>query len=164
MVDSENGNWVERRARRESTLSKQSLDVFEGLRKAIQDACDSFNAHYVDRGMTGATVEPENGKRIRISHTTPPDRITTIQAVRRSVLVVFDDQALTITSTEVGSDAASQVFRIEADQQRAFAMAGTTEVTADSMSQKILEPILFPNPARRQRPTYAHGDSQGWMS
>jgi len=56
-------NWVERRALRERVLASGSLEVWNHVRAALQDACESFNTNYPTNQVE---CKLENGHRLHI--------------------------------------------------------------------------------------------------
>jgi hypothetical protein len=60
-------NWIEKKYAHEKMLADGAPELWNKLRSAIQDACDSYNQHYA-ASMPNRRVkcEQENGKRLRI--------------------------------------------------------------------------------------------------
>jgi hypothetical protein len=63
--------------------------------------------------------------------------------------VVFEKSAPSITAV-FGDKSTS--FKIESDEENAYATLGSERITPDEISQKILEPVLFPVETK-SRPT-----------
>jgi hypothetical protein len=151
-------NWVERRAHREGLL-KGADDVWNQVRAAIQDACDSFNEHYP--AQAPVQYEQENGSRLCITRTIPANDDLTFGATKVRVSVTFTAAKI----TAVYSDRSS-TYRITADDESAFVIDrratgtltehlhqrqkgrsdGYRRMSPDDVSEAILKSILFPLP------------------
>jgi hypothetical protein len=82
MEEKENSlmNWVDRRALRERNLDDGAPKVWDQVRGAIQDSCDSFNEHYKHPNQESAVdCKLENGRRVKVSRIVPANLTTTFQ-------------------------------------------------------------------------------------
>jgi len=61
-------NWVERRANRENALDANASIVWDQVRVALQDACESYNSRYCP-GRHEVACNLENGNRLLITLT-----------------------------------------------------------------------------------------------
>jgi hypothetical protein len=140
-------NWVERRALREGLLEHKSGDLWEQLRAAIMDACDSYNVNYP--GQYGASVSHklEDGKRIQVIHSNVPSNDGILRLITISTLISFDPQIPSVTATRENS---SLTFRILADETHVYLTQAGKEIDIDEASRQMIEPILFPDNVRRK--------------
>jgi hypothetical protein len=135
-------NWVERKSTREANLKDHAEDVWQNVRAAIQDCCESFRKHY----NGDIKDDLENGMRIRI---TVPYRT----APKQTILVSFNQARATIEVTTGAS--ATKAYHIDADETHAFITDDNhKEVNADQFTQLTLEsPLTKPSgPPRNTRP------------
>jgi hypothetical protein len=141
-------NWVERKAARRDNLQNQAQEVWQNVRAAIQDCCESFRKHY----NQGLEDKLENGTRIRL--TVPYDT-----ALRQTVIVGFNQRANEIEVT-VGA-LASKTYRIDANETHAFVTnQDGKEISADEFTQTALEGALTKPPSQARntsaRPVKEH--------
>lgn len=126
-------NWIERRARKEQNLS-QSVEIWESVRTAIHNCCTSFNKHYEKLAQLNKITE--NGHRVRVtiifSHL-PKQPI--------NVSFEFSERDNGITTTVDG--AAARRFKIAADENHAFLQHGQEEISADKLTELVLEGPMF---------------------
>jgi hypothetical protein len=147
-------NWVDRRALCERVLESKSGEVWEGLRAAIQDACQSYSDNYPPNVAAHVvSCKLENGRRIHVGRTTYDEQTGTNS--KFTALVEFDPKTFSIAVTRDSGTA--QGFRVSGDENRAFLMQGDKHMTADEVSRVILEPILFPKITPRQIPVRRPG-------
>ena len=132
-------NWVERRYHREQALTAQAADVWDAVRKRLQDACDSFKFRFLKDG--GLEANPENRHRISIVRTFPATANSKSQ--QHQVIVNYSSEKFTIN---VVRDSGSQLFHIEANENQAYITNGQTILDPDEVSRMILEPLLFARP------------------
>ena len=135
------GNWVDKKAHRESILRDRADGVWQDARSAIQDCCESARKHY------GKAIEDitENGHRIRLTISFPdPNRGP--HDVKRVVLVRFVSSAPCIEVTI--DDSASKKFTIDADGEHAYILGDSKEITVDEFSRIALQEALFKSPER----------------
>ena len=132
-------NWVDKRAHREAILSAGAPEVWAAARSAIMDACDSFNRCY-GQGKMPVECAMENGKRIRIKRTIFADRVQRFQDTVLEVLVTFIPESATIAMARQN---ASRKYSIIADDSSAYVTDGETRLSADDLSCRILQPLLF---------------------
>jgi hypothetical protein len=150
-------NWVDRRAHRDSLL-KGAGDVWNQVRAAIRDACDSFNQHYP--AQAPVQCEQENGSRLCITRTTPSGEDRT-GATKVQVFVTFTAAKITAIYND-----RSSTYKITADDECAFVMDrraaatltehlnqrqkgrpdGSRRMSPDDVSEAILKSVLFPTP------------------
>lgn len=151
---SESLNWVERRARRESNLS-QAVEVWESVRTAISDCCESFNENYPHIGQV--KHQPENGRRVRVIVT-----FNAPQRVSRNIAIEFSkgDKDSVITCTVDGG--AAKKFSILADENHAFLKYANQEISPDRLTEIALEDALFklPSPPSPRRNTRSFAQTQ----
>jgi hypothetical protein len=137
-------NWVERKARRENLLRADSevLAVWNALRNAIQDACDSFNKYYAhDQPEDKVKCLPENGRRIRVERAFPKGRM--YGAEQHSVLIQLSDLEISVVSD---LSVTLPTLKIDADHNEVYLSLGAQRMTSDEVSERVLEPLLFPRP------------------
>jgi hypothetical protein len=127
-------NWVERRHRREAALAGGSIDLWNEIRGAIQNACDSFKVHYGD-----VDCKLENGKRILVSRSAPK---------RAQVVVAFQEAPAPRVSVAFETKTESYPFSVD-DNELVFIKHNTNRLTADQLSERILEHLLFPEEPKR---------------
>lgn len=130
-------NWVERKAKRASLLDEKATHIWDEVRSALIDACNSHREYY----QGNAEAVPQNGHRVRITRTHPADPMTAAPPVQLDVLVVFDEQKRLITATSAAQKACK--FSIDVDDDGAFLAAGESRVTPDEVSERILQNVLF---------------------
>jgi hypothetical protein len=136
-VMTEGSNWVEHRYAIESSLERNSPQLWQDVRSALQNACESFVARYGNSKGVEINVKPENGRRLRIT------LFTTRGEVPRFVVVSFDPKVNEISWVNDDTGA----IKISADQNGAFlADENGKHVTPDELSRQILEPFLFGKP------------------
>jgi hypothetical protein len=133
-------NWVERRANREKLLAAQSGEVWQSVRAAVQDACESFNRRYTREARERADCKLENGTRIRIVRELSTD--PRVAPIPHNLTVQFDGVACTITVTR--QNQVSSPLKVSADDHAVFLLHGHDRITADEASEVILKPLLFP--------------------
>jgi hypothetical protein len=138
-------NWVEKKAATERNLSQDGLGIWNEVRSAIQDACESWKEHYAPSGSQGPTITLENGTRMRVE----PPRIIWMKATLppfhdptrlEYVLIYLDKDVPAIKWTD---DTGGHEVKIMADENKAF-LSGN--ITADDLSKRILEHLLFQRP------------------
>ena len=155
-------NWVQRRARREFLLDSKADEVWNDVRAAVQDACDTYNEHYSPPNQPTVDYKLENGHRLRITKTVPADGLTVFHPVKETLVVAFDKAAPAITMSR--DSTGTRAFRIDARETEVFAKGDDgTKVSADQLSEKILERFLFSSPTERSHPIFRSPTSQGWM-
>jgi hypothetical protein len=164
-------NWVDRRAHRESLL-KGADSVWNQVRAAIEDACESFNKHYP--AQAPVQCEQENENRLYITRTVPDDRDLTFGATRVRVLVI------TFTSPKITAvyEDRSSTYTITADDESAFVIDrraarslserlhqrqpersdGDGRMSPDDVSEAMLKSILFPMPDETRPRSREPGD------
>lgn len=140
-------NWVDRRARRERLLSEGGPEVWQQVRAALQDACESYTRHY-DQLQRQLRCELENGIRLRITHG------------RTTILVAFVQELPAIVSA---ANQGKLIFTIDADEDSAFVEHQGRRITPDEISELILKDLLFPATSARRADSPASGPG-GWMS
>jgi len=155
-------NWVDRRAIREGNLDVGAPKVWDQVQRALQDACDSFNEHYPQANRENAAdckLESGHGRRVR--RIISADLKAYHHAQELEVLVTFDEAPPSINATFAEG---VLTFRIEADEESAFATLANKRMTPDEISEKILERVLFPikerTPPKSRTP---RGSETGWM-
>ena len=126
-------NWVKRRAAQERMLASSAPVFWSAVSSALRDSCDSYRENY----GTDVVLTPENGSRILIVKTAAEGFI------KETVTVVFkaDRREIEVTRAE-----GTLTFQVSADDKSAFALERSDgpKLSADLLSQKILEPVLFP--------------------
>ena len=138
-------NWVERRAHREQLLHTHGGEMWQGVRAAVQDACESFNAHYPSIPNYAVKCKLENGYRIVVSRFIPLDRVTNFQDRTLHVTIGYNSQESAIT-VAYDEPRGSRTFRITSDDQGVFILDGKTRITPDEISEKALEALFFTPP------------------
>lgn len=142
-----NLNWVMRRALRDRMLSTGAFIVWEGVRAALQDACETYNEHYpADANRKEVRCEFENGKRLKITRTLFVNRLDRSVDVK-TMLVSFDDDAPLIQA--VAASGSPVKFRIQANETSAYPIHEEKPISAEELSRLILEPLFFPSDERR---------------
>jgi hypothetical protein len=130
-------NWIERRYAIEYCLAKDKGEVWNSVRSALQDACESFNKHYASRGEL--TIQLENGFRIRISFPSA-DLLDQLEHPVDSIIVVFNPK---IPAIDWAFADGSHSIVISSDEHEAFLVEDGKRLTPDDLSRKILEPLVF---------------------
>jgi hypothetical protein len=135
-------NWVERRAAVEKYLAEGKREIWNKVRASIQDACESYKRNYGTREPY-VTATLENGSRIRVDL---PRMIVTGtyglgQKVIKSIVVSYSSD---VPSIDWADDQGNHQLKISSDENGAFVVDGVKRLSADEVSQKILEPVLFP--------------------
>jgi hypothetical protein len=134
-------NWVERRAQGQRLLHARAPEMWNRIRGAIQDACESFNRIYAPKKVS---CDLENGQRVRIHRTLPPvNSFEQPEQIEAVVIFAKADHAVSVTF-----QSGSKTFFMDTDSEMVFIgadrAAETKKLTPDEISQVILEPILFP--------------------
>ena len=126
----------------------QAPEAWNSIRGAVQDACESYNAHYSSDVNTTVKCKLENGHRIVVSRFMPANRVTTFQDRNPQIVIEYDSQSTTVT-VAYDQPAGSQTFRISADDQGVFIVDSKSRITADRLSEKVLKDLFFspPDPA-----------------
>jgi hypothetical protein len=144
----ENNNWVERRAKREGVLDGKAEELWDQIRAALQDACDSYNEHYgYDPNKPKVSCRLENSRRALITRTRPVDHMTRFREERIRIIVEFDKEGPTVTATR--DTTSPQNFTISSDESEVFVMIARERISPDELSRRILEPLLFDGNERR---------------
>jgi hypothetical protein len=142
-------NWVERRAHRERILDTQATEVWNDLCEAVQDACESYNSHYNPApAQLRVTCKFQNAHRLLITNPA-----VELDGKPASTLLVFDPVEPAITNIR-SLPSGSYMYRISSDGESAFTVDGTSRLSADQVSQRVLEPILF-SPGEHRHPVFA---------
>lgn len=137
-------NWVDRRAKRHALLIGQSGQVWEKIRGAIRDACDSFNENYPTfDGEPPVRCNLEDGKRVSILHSNIP-LPDSAGLTSCSLLVVYDPNSHTIVSPGDGG----RQIDISADEDHGYPMYAGKEISIDEPSKILVETVLFPDGVR----------------
>ena len=140
--ESKPANWVERRARQEHALRIEAPSIWNEVRAAIQDACDTFNEKYPHPTEYAVKCKLENGHRMLVTRLIVADGLKIFQPYHAQAIIGYSAKDFEIT---VAYDSrASQVFRIEADGEDVFVAQGTKRITPDGLSKIALEDMFFP--------------------
>lgn len=140
-------NWVERRARDEKILDEQAREVWSQVRSAVEDVCRSFAEHYEREGRREVLCEMENVNRLRIGRTLLADKVKEFAYTVMTAVVEFDARTRCVG---VVWDTGSAKFAMLSDREGAYVylIEKDERLSADEVSKRILEPLLFPEPAR----------------
>lgn len=141
-------NFVQKRIARETALEKGAPELWNRLRSAIQDACESYNTHYA--AAAGARERAvicklENGKRISVEkqirtvHSASSHREDTI-----SLIVSFEGRPPVITVAG-DSPVTGATYPISSNEDTAFIGSTDRQRDLDDLCRAILEPLLFPS-------------------
>ena len=164
-MSDEQPNWVERRVNRSRILAEQSEDIWQTVRAAIQDACNSFQHHFGQPSVAekALTCVPENSHRLLVSNTIQPDRIKNFHTTKRTILIEFDEDEFIVRATVDRRTPVS--FSIVADDTHAFLIHHKEEITPDRLSQLVLEEFLFSKPERTTPTLHPRGGGEpnAWM-
>jgi hypothetical protein len=138
-------NWVERKFAREDTLLNSARLVWEEVRTAIADACNSFSGR-CDSPTIARNNENGHAVVVRVAfsprfHPGIAGGLHPLNVVR----IEFDEQQNLITSTL--NDKSAQKFLIDADENGCFISHQNTRIDSDKLSQKVLEEALFKEPS-----------------
>jgi hypothetical protein len=128
----ESGNWVEQQAREDLLRRNEAPSVWAALRSALQDACDSYNAHYSPEGDPGVEVRIENGKRIVIRL-----RVTTESSTTSEDLVVR------FVADDLAIDFSGSKLRFSSEGDDVFLVTPERRLSVDEASKHILDHFLF---------------------
>jgi hypothetical protein len=137
----QNMNWVEKRLAKERSLESGAPGVWNKVRAAIQDACDTYNQSYGSTPERTVKCELENGKRLRIDGRLRLNEGQGYRDADVSVVVSFEQSPPRIAVAEAGPVHA-QTLTISSNETSAFIRSEGFD--ADAISQQILEPLLFP--------------------
>jgi hypothetical protein len=144
-------NWVERRAIQDRNLESGAPQIWSAVRSALDDACRSYNAHYIhDFNRPEVRFNPENGSRAIIVRTLYTDRGIATDERTEEILVTFDSTIPAIVATRKDK---SERFDIASDQNSAFVARGDKRLDADEISRAILEPLFF-RKGEKRRPIF----------
>jgi hypothetical protein len=141
-------NWVERRALREQHI-RNSAEVWQSARTAIDNCCNSFKLHFTD--IANVTSQPQNGHRIVVGIHFPST------GWGRNVSIEFgnDNKGAPRINVTV-DDQAAKLFPIMANEEHAYISFGGKEVSFDEFSRLTLEEAFFkPRQPERQIHTSA---------
>ena len=135
MTDKEkHPNWVECKAAREANLKDGAEEVWQNIRSAAQDCCESFRKHY-NSNIKDAL---ENGVRIRLI-------VPYSTGQKQTILVAFNQLAATIEVT-IGKSL-TKAYHIDADETHAFVTDDNRrEISADEFTRIALESALTKPP------------------
>jgi hypothetical protein len=136
-------NWIERKARRERALKAKAPAIWNEVRAAIQDACNSFNHHYCENSAE-VSCTLENGRRILITRV--PGKAN---AERVDVVVEYHNHFHRIRCS--GADHSPLEFGFEcSDDGTVYLIESDTDddsgLSPDDVSEKILHIVFFPDP------------------
>jgi len=152
-------NWIDRKFAREDALLNGKREVWEQVRTAIADVCNSFTQR-----CDSPTVarNNENGHAV-VVRTTFPSRFNPSMGAGFSsmnvVRIEFDEQQNLISSTL--NDKSPQKFQIDADENGCFISYQAAKIDADKLSQKVLEDALFKEP-QVHTPSFGGSRPTGW--
>lgn len=128
-------NWIEKAALQRRRLAAEGGLLWESVRSAVQDSCDSFRQYYQIDGTTDLTNRVENGFRFIVS------QFTQMGASRTTVIVYYKSDTQVITWP---TDNGPEYVSIRADENSVFlADKEGKKLTPDDVSRLILEPLLF---------------------
>lgn len=133
-------NWIEKKWKIEQSFPKQAPPLWDKLRGHIQDACDSYNAHYASEDGR-VKCEMENGRRVKVQ-----------RMLRCAAGLGYHDELVTALISfaqdrvSVAGDPPiePQEFLISSDGEAAFFGRPDHTLDTDEISRRILEPLLFP--------------------
>jgi hypothetical protein len=135
-------NWVEKKVRRESVLKEGAPELWNKAKTALENACLSYNQHYVTEGGRKVGWLSEDSK-VTI---TKDVRLQVSSTIRRdeaiSVVVSFETGPPAIKVGGVGP-VKSTAFPILSDEETAF-IGMEREFDIEEVSKRILEPLFFP--------------------
>lgn len=138
-------NWVDRRAAADTALTKKAPELWNAVRSAIQDACESYRKHYSSRYVEPVKDTLENGSRIRVDLPTvvrnPARESPVIRLGVSSIIVSFNRE---LPAVQWADDKGSHHVLVSADEHGAFLLEGETRISPDELSRIILKPFLFP--------------------
>src|ERR1700730_11338991 len=97
-------SWVEERAQRDEVLWKGAPGVWDGVRSALQDACESYNTRYCNPDFPEVDCKLENGKRILISRNICVTDAGGTRQTRGIVIVEFIERDPGIRFTRTNPD------------------------------------------------------------
>lgn len=143
--DADAMNWVDRKFARESTLAKGAPEIWNDVRAAIQDACESYNERYTATEERRVNCQIENGKRVRVTKTLR--RIISPSSYRdEAMVIVVSLLADPYRISAVGDPLGQLDQKISADESSVFLEGRTgNRIEADELSRWILELLLFPS-------------------
>jgi hypothetical protein len=128
----DNKNWVEVRANRESTLWQKAPELWQEVRSAVQDACQSYNDHYSNPDHPEVICKLENGKRVRVN-----------REAHGMVLIEFDARKPSIRYTRDHSESSGELGFCSDEVEAWIATGDGARMTPDAASRNLLEPLLF---------------------
>lgn len=133
-------NWVEKRKKTEENLAADIEYIWRDVKQALENATRSFNAEY--EGSAEAVAV--NGHRFRILINSSS---TTNHRQRTEIDVDFDRDKRTLKADSPNPPVRYVPVQMQicADPESAFVCDEQGKrVTAEEFSQKVLEPIFFP--------------------
>jgi hypothetical protein len=131
-------NWVDRRARQDQALRDGAEKTWQALRSALQGCHESYRREFAN----DVECQPENGNRLRLTKTFPPNRKERASVEKVSLVISYDRNTQSIRAVPAAGKAAE--FRIISNTAKAFlADKDGKEVAVDHVCQRLLEDFLF---------------------
>lgn len=136
-------NWVARRKHSEITLKREAPNIWNALRAAIQDACETFREEY-NAGDDTLLCKLENGKRILVAARVAARGVLQRDTPKTHVVIAFDQESSTIEVTYDKGSMSLAIEYIEDEDVVTIVDHHDGPLSSDEASQHILERILFP--------------------
>lgn len=147
-------NWVQRRARQSCVLAKEGEELWHEISFALQDVCEDYNALYCNPDRPEVEYRSENGNRLRIRRTIYGDRITRFTDKKLHATVMFSADFMIVVSIDTPPH--GQLFQLRADENSVVIVDKDETLSIDGLSQRILEPLLFPHGESRKAISDVH--------
>ena len=127
--------WVWRKKEAEKNFAAQAEALWRDVKVALEDSGKELHEFYEQ----DISIESVNGNRIRVHilKNSAPSQVGQIDISR-------DSAKAKIEVSFLGGNKPPLLFRVSADHEGAFIVEQqATRLTADEISQRILEPIFF---------------------
>ncbi len=134
-------NWVERRWKREQNLSTGAPAIWQAVATSIDNACQSLKEHY--SGTADITCTVQNGHRIHVKvnrKAVPYDIQAYTAQIDVQVIFKADERKIDVV---IGYNKPPKSFPIASDEEHAFLLHNSKEISPDEFSQLILEETVF---------------------
>jgi hypothetical protein len=151
-------NWVEKRWLIEQNLVNGSVEVWNSVSTALDNACQTLKQHYSE--SSDITYEPQNGHRIviKVNRKRVPVGIQSYDP-RVDIQIIYERIENRI-SVIVGHNKSPKHFPIQSDETHAFLSHGGKEISPDEFSKLVLEDAFF---KVRELSGSHSGNASSWM-
>jgi hypothetical protein len=129
-------NFVARKAATRRNLQEGSGALWQGLRRALQDCCDTYRLEFSE----DVSCATENCHRLCFTKTFPAKSQREADS-HATLLVEYDDATRAITYSQ--NSGKSACLSIRSDENSVFLFDKASPIEYDAACQKILEAFLF---------------------